>query len=587
MNFSKIKVGTRLTLGFAMVLFLLMVVTGLGISRMSAIQDRLEEVVNVKNIETRMLLDMRATLNDRTVSFRTLTLLTEVSDMEPEIERIKGQGRKYAEAESRLAKMFASDSGTLPSEKKLMTQLKESEIAAQPLIAKATELFLANKPVDATKVLIKELRPTQKKWSNSLDELATLEDSLDDASAKEARASFASARALMLALGGFALLVGVIAAYLITRGLLRKLGGEPGYAATIAARIASGDLTSPINTARNDQTSLLVEMKAMRNSLVNIVGQVRHGTDTMATASSEIAAGNHDLSVRTEQQASALEKTASSMEQLTATVKQNADNAREANQLAMSASEVARKGGVVVAQVVETMGSINESARKIVDIISVIDGIAFQTNILALNAAVEAARAGEQGRGFAVVAAEVRSLAQRSAAAAREIKTLIGNSVEKVDNGSKLVSQAGVTMDEVVASVKRVTDIMGEITSASVEQSAGIEQVNQAIIEMDSVTQQNAALVEQAAAAAKSLQDQATELALVVSVFKLESNPAPAVAAGPNIPSAAATPARALRSVANQAKPPAARHAGGAAVAAVAPRKIAAAQRSGGDWEEF
>ncbi len=579
MTLSKLKVGTRLTLGFALVLVLLMIVTALGISRMAQIQDRLEEVVNIKNIETRMLLDMRATLNDRTVSFRTLTLLTDVSDMEPEIERIKGQGRKYAESEGHLAKMFASDSGTLAPEKRLLAQLKESETAGLPLIAKATELFLANKPEDATKVLIKELRPIQKLWSAALEELIALEDGMDAASATDARASFATARTLMLGLGGFALLAGLIAAYLITSGLLKKLGGEPDYAATIAARIASGDLASTIDTAPNDQTSLLMEMKAMRNSLVNIVGQVRLGTDTMATASSEIAAGNHDLSARTEQQASSLEKTASSMEQLTATVKQNADNAHEANQLAMSASDVARKGGVVVAQVVDTMGSINESARKIVDIISVIDGIAFQTNILALNAAVEAARAGEQGRGFAVVAAEVRSLAQRSAAAAKEIKTLIGNSVEKVDIGSKLVIQAGVTMDEVVASVKRVTDIMSEITSASVEQSAGIEQVNNAIIEMDSVTQQNAALVEQAAAAAKSLQDQAAELAMVVSVFKLDGNVGSASAKAP-----LRIAARPARSVPNLSAAPT---SVALAKAGARPRKIAAVQRANEEWEEF
>jgi methyl-accepting chemotaxis protein len=264
----------------------------------------------------------------------------------------------------------------------------------------------------------------------------------------------------------------------------------------------------------------------MNESLVRIVGEVRMGTDTITIASSEIAHGNMDLSSRTENQASSLQMTASSMEELTSTVKHNADNASQANRLAATASEVAVKGGTVVSQVVETMGSINESAKKIVDIIGVIDGIAFQTNILALNAAVEAARAGEQGRGFAVVASEVRNLAQRSAAAAKEIKALISDSVEKVGVGAKLVDQAGTTMDEVVSSVRHVTDIISEIAAASNEQTAGIEQINQAIIQMDNVTQQNAALVEEAAAAASSLQEQAHNLSTVVSVFKLREGDA-------------------------------------------------------------
>jgi len=325
--------------------------------------------------------------------------------------------------------------------------------------------------------------------------------------------------AFLLGLIGL-LLTGII--FLVIRSIERSLGGEPEYAADVARQIASGDLTSVVETTADDKSSLLFAMKAMRDSLAHVVGQVRSGTDTIATASGQIAAGNMDLSSRTEQQASALEETAASMEQLTSTVKQNADNAHQANTLALSASQVAEKGGAVVAQVVDTMASINDSSRKIVDIIGVIDGIAFQTNILALNAAVEAARAGEQGRGFAVVATEVRNLAQRSASAAKEIKTLIGDSVEKVDQGAKLVDQAGATMEEIVASIRRVTDIMGDISAASREQTVGIEQVNQAIGQMDQVTQQNAALVEEAAAAAASLQDQAGELLQVVGVFQLD-----------------------------------------------------------------
>jgi methyl-accepting chemotaxis protein len=297
----------------------------------------------------------------------------------------------------------------------------------------------------------------------------------------------------------------------------------------VAEQVAAGDLTQRIESDTRDETgALLRALRHMNDSLLAIVTQVRTGTDTIATASSEISAGNLDLSSRTEQQAGSLEETAAAVEQLTGTVRQNADNARQANQLAITASEVATQGGAVVGEVVTTMGAINEASRKIADIIGVIDGIAFQTNILALNAAVEAARAGEQGRGFAVVASEVRTLAQRSAAAAKEIKTLIVDSVEKVDSGSKLVDQAGATMEQVVDSIRKVTDIMAEITSASAEQRAGIEQVNQAIADMDSSTQHNAALVEESAAAAGSLQDQASKLAQVVGLFNVTAQAAPA-----------------------------------------------------------
>ena len=316
---------------------------------------------------------------------------------------------------------------------------------------------------------------------------------------------------------------GVLLGAAICIWLVRAIAQPLASAVKVAQSVAAGDLTQVIEVRSSDETGqLLRALRDMNQSLVKIVGDVRAGTETIATASGQIASGNMDLSARTEKQATSLETTASSMEELTSTVKQNADSAAQANQLAMSASEVARKGGAVVSQVVDTMGSINDSAKKIADIISVIDGIAFQTNILALNAAVEAARAGEQGKGFAVVATEVRHLAQRSAAAAKEIGHLIEDSVEKVHAGTRLVDQAGATMNDIVASVRRVTDIMGEITTASREQSAGIEQVNQAIAQMDDVTQQNAALVEESAAAAASLQEQAVSLAQMVSVFKLQ-----------------------------------------------------------------
>jgi methyl-accepting chemotaxis protein len=311
---------------------------------------------------------------------------------------------------------------------------------------------------------------------------------------------------------------------IISRSVVRQLGGEPGETADITHRIAQGDLTVDIPLKQDDTTSLLHAIKAMRDSFSGIVGRVRIGSESVATASAEIAQGNQDLSNRTEQQASALEKTTASMDALGSTVKQNADSARQANQLAQNASSVAVKGGEVVGQVVDTMRGINEASRKIADIIGVIDGIAFQTNILALNAAVEAARAGEQGRGFAVVASEVRALAGRSAEAAKEIKALIGASVERVEHGSALVDQAGTTMTEVVTAIRRVTDIMGEISAASSEQAQGVSEVGSAITQMDQATQQNAALVEQMAAAASSLKAQANELVQVVAVFQLEAD---------------------------------------------------------------
>lgn len=336
-----------------------------------------------------------------------------------------------------------------------------------------------------------------------------------------------------------AIAAGLVIAAVMGLWLVRSITAPLERAVKIASGVAAGDLTQRIEVASNDETGQLTQaLKGMNESLLHIVGRVREGTDTIATAAAEIAAGNLDLSSRTEQQASALEETASSMEELTSTVRQNSENAKKANELAVSASEIALKGGSVVGKVVETMGSINESSRKIVEIISVIDGIAFQTNILALNAAVEAARAGEQGRGFAVVASEVRNLAQRSASAAKEIKSLIDTSVAKISTGSELVTEAGRTMAEIVTSVKRVTDIMGDIAIAGAEQEAGIEQINIAITEMDNTTQQNAALVEEAAAAAGSLQEQAGELLSTVSVFKLSE---PAGAAPPKQASISAT----------------------------------------------
>ncbi len=396
-------------------------------------------------------------------------------------------------------------------------------------------------------------------------------------------AADSNARALMLSLGALAILFGVGIAWFLMRSITRPLS----RAVEVAQKVAAGDLTSQVEVNTSDETGQLLQaLKDMNENLRKIVSEVRTGTDSIATGTKQIASGNADLSQRTEEQASSLEETASSMEELTSTVKQNAENAKQANQLAISASAVAVKGGAVVSQVVSTMSSINESSKKIADIIGVIDGIAFQTNILALNAAVEAARAGEQGRGFAVVASEVRNLAQRSAAAAKEIKALIGDSVEKVGTGTKLVDEAGKTMEEIVFSVKRVTDIMAEITAASQEQSTGIEQVNQAITQMDEVTQQNAALVEQAAAAAESMQEQAQNLAQAVSVFKLDHEAADGMARAVPKPAARTHTATVVQLAARKKPQPIKSAAAHVAEYAPAPR---AKKVAGGEdeWTEF
>ncbi len=393
-----------------------------------------------------------------------------------------------------------------------------------------------------------------------------------------AAAESARVTAVLTVALAIALAAGIAGGALISRGLLNDLGGEPSYAKDVATRISNGDLTGEVQVQANDSRSLLYAMKQMTHNLRQLVGEVSSGARTVSDTSVQIAQGNLDLSKRTEEQASTLEETASSMEELTSTVTQNAENARLASQLAVSASNVARKGGQVVGQVVSTMTGISESSRMIADIISVIDGIAFQTNILALNAAVEAARAGEQGRGFAVVAAEVRNLAQRSATAAKEIKTLIGTSVEKVDAGAKLVEAAGKTMEEIVSSVKKVSDLIAEIAAASQEQSSGIEQVNTAVSQMDQVVQQNASLVEEAAAATEAMKDQSSTLLQMVAKFKLGVEQAVVAErhAGP------------VRSQAAQMMAPAPiRVRGGIKRSGAQAMALSAGPRAHGDWQAF
>jgi methyl-accepting chemotaxis protein len=518
---SRMTIGTRLALGFGAVLALMMLLTALAVSRVGTIDATLNRINDVNNVKQRHAINFRGSVHDRAIALRDVVLADDAAAARPALAQIDQLAANYEQAGVVLDAMFSARTDILPQEREALAAIKENERHAQPLIAQVIAMRLGGDVDGAHTVLAQQAAPAFVAWLAGVNRLIDLEEQLNKDSAAEARALTGSFFAWMLALCAFAVAAGALAAWYISRSLLRQLGGQPGYAAYIAGRIAAGELGVRIRTAPGDRSSLLFAMQGMRDSLVDIVSQVRAGTLTIANASTEIAAGNHDLAQRTERQARTLMDTAASMEELTGTVRQNADNARQANVLAESASQVAVRGGAVVAQVVETMASINESSKQVVDIIGVIDTIAFQTNILALNAAVEAARAGEQGRGFAVVATEVRNLAQRSAAAAKEIKALIGSSVERVDAGARLVDAAGSTMDEIVGSVKRVTDIMAEISAASAEQSAGIGQVNLAIGRMDEATRQNATLVEQAEAAADSLQDEAAALAQLVSVFKM------------------------------------------------------------------
>jgi methyl-accepting chemotaxis protein len=564
---SQMRIGTRLAIGFAVVLLLAILATSVALVNARATAQATRDMMEKPLAKERLVADWYVLTYSAIARTALIARSTDEKLSDTFADVITASVKRGGELIAQIKELLTSD-----EERKIFDEI--TDLRAKYQKAK-TDVMNARKAGDSAKgeQLFKEsFTPAADAYQNRIKSFLTMQRKAIDDTAHAIDAANSRSNALLMLLAALMVGIGSIAAWFISRSITVPLRS----AVDIASTVANGDLTTRFDKEHNKDEigDLMTALRGMNDSLRTVVSQVQEGTNTIATASNEIAAGNMDLSQRTEEQASSLEETASSMEELTSTVRQNAENAKQANQLARAASEVAEKGGSIVGQVVDTMGSINDSSRKIFDIISVIDGIAFQTNILALNAAVEAARAGEQGRGFAVVASEVRNLAQRSAGAAKEIKELIGNSVEQVDIGSKLVQQAGSTMDDVVNSVRRVTDIMGEITSASSEQSIGIDQVNTAITQMDQVTQQNAALVEQAAAAAASMQEQATRLADVAASFKLGNDglhvplaPPPKRAALPAVRPAPA-PARArLQSPKPERKP-----------ATVGAEK---------DWEEF
>jgi methyl-accepting chemotaxis protein len=535
MNFlSNFKIGQRLALGFAIVLLLSILTTVIGIVKMSTVADAAEDMLNEPVRKDRLINEWSGNI---ALAVQRTTAIVKSSD--PSLAQVFAANA--VETDKKAAEILKEIEPLLvaPDEKQVFAQMMEIRKDYKGGRQKAIALKEAGQLQESNEVLDKVYLPAAQAYQAGIARLVKMQrDRVDELSGQIQTIKQDSRRTVVL-LSVLSTAFGVLCAWALGRSIVKPVR----EAVEVAQRVAAGDLTSnPQVGSRDEIGQLQGALKHMNDQLLRMVREIRGSSEAIATASSQISAGNHDLSSRTEQQAGALEETASSMEELTSTVAQTADNARQASQLAATASTVAGRGGAVVAQVVETMASIDASSKKIADIIAVIDGIAFQTNILALNAAVEAARAGEQGRGFAVVATEVRSLAQRSAAAAKEIKDLIGDSVEKVEAGSRLVGEAGATMDEIVGSVQRVTDVIGEITAATEEQRAGIGQINGAISQMDQTTQQNAALVEEAAAASSAMQDQAQQLAQVVSVFDLGSGhaadrPAPARRAYPAISS--------------------------------------------------
>ncbi|WP_402719196.1 methyl-accepting chemotaxis protein [Janthinobacterium rivuli] len=568
---SHLRIGTRLAAGFALVLLLSVISTSYALYSAHVNAEATRQMMEKPLAKERLVSDWYVLIYSAIARTSMIAKSTDETLSSVFADTIADSTKQGSELLKKIEALLDSDEEKAIFKSSIAERVKYQD--AKTLVMNARK---AGDAAQAESTYRDSFAPAAAKYQNNVKALLSQQRQAIDATAHAIEAANGRSFTLLLTLCVLVVALGSVCAWLITRSITQPLKA----AVKVAETVADGDLRTHFGTPASDEIGdLMRALHGMNEALRKVVSEVQTGTNAIATASGEIAAGNQDLSARTEQQASSLEETASSMEELTSTVKQNADNARQANQMAVAASGVAERGGSIVSQVVDTMGAIDTASTKIVDIIGVIDGIAFQTNILALNAAVEAARAGEQGRGFAVVATEVRSLAQRSAAAAREIKTLIGDSVEQVNNGTRLVQQAGNTMGEVVDSVRRVTDIMAEITAASAEQSMGIDQVNQAIAQMDQVTQQNAALVEEAAAAAESMQDQAARLAQVAAGFQLEHT-----AASAPVRTARPAPTRLAKPAANSAT---ARQPGIATRSTPAPRKPQAQVAGEQDWEEF
>jgi methyl-accepting chemotaxis protein len=513
---STMRIATMLSIAFGSLVLVIAAAGGVALVNFSNIALELDHIVLENSKKLHYANTMSESVHIMARVMRTELLLTDRNQVEAEHKKLDEAAQTYEKARTAMHALPTGDKGRASR-----AAIDKAAAAARPLTDRVLTLAKEGKTTEAVLVMMEEAGPAAYQWQQALHDNIELVEQDNQLYYEMAKSEYRTGRATMIAAVALALLLALVMGAWVTRRITRDLGAEPAELKEVADHIRDGELFHAIDS-RGNTTSVMASFARMRDMLRGISATVRQGADNVATASAQIAAGNNDLSARTEAQASALQQTAASMEELGSTVRQNADNARQANQLALQASGVAVDGGEVVSQVVDTMRGINESSRKIADIISVIDGIAFQTNILALNAAVEAARAGEQGRGFAVVASEVRSLAQRSAGAAKEIKALINASVERVEHGTALVDKAGATMQEVVASIRRVTDIMGEISAASSEQSAGVGQISEAVTQMDRATQQNAALVEESAAAAESLRAQALQLVEAVAVFKLE-----------------------------------------------------------------